>query len=321
MIPDRIQARMEAAKPQFHRNEEPTKLVVDADSIVYKVAATTGNLEIAKRKFVQEALTLGFLADADVIELHLTPKHCTKAGRFKVIADKPYQGNRKSAKKPELVEPLRYVVGRGQLQLPDNIRLVFNDKYEADDSVVMSCTADSNSIFYSEDKDLDVLRNRKLCGKNSIVESPVSGLGWLAMKELARSKKLIGRGAVFFWSQMLMGDTADNITGLKRAGTSPCGPMKAYTLLQPLLEEQLDCMKPAHVLVTCTEQDIAKLVLGLYKDNGQNPIPEAWLLWLFPKDGYNVIRHWQSLGLFSDPDIGEWLCKMQKAPWFIRETK
>lgn len=315
-LPQNMRGRAANTVPLFDRNEEATTFHVDADSLIYKVAATTNNLETAKRRLVNEALTLHYLADASLSRLHLTPKHCTKAGRFKVIAQKPYQGNRTSGKKPELVEPLRYVVGREQLKLPPEIAVVFNDVYEADDSVVTACTEDPKAIFYSEDKDLNCLRNKRLCQHELRVLPRVEGMGWLALKELSSSKKVDGRGPVFFWTQMLMGDTADNIKGITKANGKLCGPAKTFELLLPFLIAQQDSQMPHFVTPTITEQDIARYVLNLYKDNGQNPWPEAWLLWLYPHQDYNFCRHLKDLGLLDDSELGVWLKQQLKTKWF-----
>lgn len=321
-----IQERSAKAASVIPESMAYRALEVDADSLIYKVAATTKGLETAKRRFVSEALTLHFLAGATLSNLHLTPKHCKKANRFNVIAVQKYQGNRDPkldaegneipAKKPELVEPLRYVVGRGQLELPPEFSIVFNDVYEADDSVVMACHADPDAVFYSEDKDLDCLGNKKLCQHSKIVLPAVPGLGWLAIKELSASKKVVGRGPVFFWAQMLMGDTADHITGITKANKKNCGAVATFTLLQEFLIPQSDSQTPHPVTATTTEYDIAKFVIQLYKDNNQNIWPEAWLLWLYRTEKYSFYAHVMSLGLFNDEDIGEWLKQQAKLEWF-----
>ena len=318
-IPLHVLQRMGVAEAQFHSNDAFTSLEVDADSLIYKVAATTKTLEAAKRRFVQEALMLHYLAASDTTALHLTPKHCSKAGRFNINAVKPYQGNRTNAKKPQLVEPLRYVVGRERLVLPPEITIVFNDVYEADDSVVMACHKDTNAIFYSEDKDLNCLTNRKLCHKESIVLPQITGLGWLSLVELSHSKKVDGRGPIFFWAQMLMGDSADNIQGITKANGKMCGPVKTYELLQQFLQPQTDLSLPANCLATFTEYDIAKFVLTLYKENNQNFWPEGWLLWLYRSEKYSFFYHIKQLGLWDDEDIGSWVQEQFKLKWFNKE--
>lgn len=321
-----MQERSAKSAPVIPESEAYRALEVDADSLIYKVAATTKGLETAKRRFVSEALTLHFLAGATLSNLHLTPKHCKKANRFNVIATKKYQGNRDPkldkegneipVKKPELVEPLRYVVGRGQLELPPEFSIVFNDIYEADDSVVMACHADTDAVFYSEDKDLDCLGNKKLCQHSKLVLPAVPGLGWLAMKQMSATKKVVGRGPVFFWAQMLMGDSADNIKGITKANRKNCGAVATFTLLQQFLTPQSDSETPHPVTATTTEADIARFVLQLYKENGQNCWPEAWLLWLYRTEKYSFYAHAMSLGLLDDSEIGLWLKQQAKLKWF-----
>ena len=316
--PNRIRERAASAAPMFHSNDKWTLLSCDADSIIYNVAATTNNIETAKRRFVDKALTLHFLSDAALSRMHLTPKHCRKAGRFNIIAQKPYQANRepgffedgtpKPSKKPALVEPLRYAVGRGKLLLPPEIEIVFNDVFEADDSVVTECTTyGDDAIYYSEDKDLDCLRNRKLCQKTLKVlpALPSSLLGTLELVELSASKKVAGRGPLFFWAQMLMGDTADNIKGIIKMHGKLCGPAKTF--------EELEVFSGAD---SSREADVARLVLGHYMAIDQNPWPEAWLLWLYPTPSFTFYHYLLSLGVLDDSELGKWLIKKQAEQWF-----
>ena len=50
--PNRIRERAASAAPMFHSNDKWTLLSCDADSIIYNVAATTINIETAKRRVV-----------------------------------------------------------------------------------------------------------------------------------------------------------------------------------------------------------------------------------------------------------------------------
>lgn len=313
----RVRDRAASAAPLFHKNDKFTLLSCDADSIIYNVAATTNNIETAKRRFVDKALTLHFLADANVTRLHLTPKHCRKAGRFNIIAQKVYQANRepgfnpdgtpKPSKKPALVEPLRYAVGHNRLVLPPELEIVFNDVYEADDSVVTECTTNPDAIYYSEDKDLDCLRNRKLYQKTLQIlpALPVSLLGTLELVELSSSKKVAGRGPLFFWAQMLMGDTADNIKGIIKMHGKLCGPAATFTELAPFSGGE-----------SSSEAAVARLVLGHYMAIDQNPWPEAWLLWLYPTPTFTFYHYVVKLGLLDDSELGKWLKAKRAEKWF-----
>ncbi|CCI88415.1 Phage protein [Yersinia phage phiR8-01] len=302
---------MANASPMFSPSDSFKLLACDADSIIYRVAATTNSLETAKRRFVQNAMTYQLLAGAELVRLHLTPKHCTKAGRFNVLAHKPYQGNRVNAKgKPPLVEPLRYAVGRKKLDLPSDMEIVFNDVYEADDSVIMDGVQwGDDCVIYSEDKDLLCTRNRMLDPVTSLIIPgvPLSSIGTLELKELSASKKVVGRGPLFFWAQMLMGDTADNIKGITKLRGKLCGPAKTFDLMESFIN-------------TSDEAAVARFVLTEYMVTGQNPWPEAWLLWLYPKEGYNFFKHVKALGLLDDSELGQWLLTQLKLNWFNKDA-
>lgn len=319
--PKRIRARAASAEPLFHSNDKWTLLSCDADSIIYNVAATTNNIETAKRRFVDKALTLHFLADANLSRMHLTPKHCRKAGRFNILAQKPYQANRepgvnedgtpKPSKKPPLVEPLRYAVGHGRLNLPPEIEIVFNDVFEADDSVVTECHTFPDAIYYSEDKDLDCLRNRKLCQKTSLVlpALPSSLLGTLELVQLSHSKKVAGRGPLFFWAQMLMGDTADNIKGILKMNGRLAGAVKTFEELEPFIGAD-----------SRWEAKLARHVLEHYRVIDQNPWPEAWLLWLYPTPTFTFYHYLVKLGVLDNSELGQWLMNKKSEKWFVSES-
>lgn len=311
-ISKRYRERMASVSPMFSSSDGFRLLACDADSIIYRVAATTNNLETAKRRFVQQAMTLQLLAGADMVRLHLTPKHCRKAGRFNVLAVKEYQGNRKNSKgKPALVEPLRYAVGRKKLDLPSDMEVVFNDIYEADDSVIMDGVKWGDScVIYSEDKDLLCTRNMMLCPETSLVLPglPSPSVGTLALKELSSSKKVVGRGPLFFWAQMLMGDTADNIAGLTKYLGKQVGPVRTWDLLSHWSGTQN------------TEFEVAHFVLSCYRENGQNPWPEGWLLWLYPEEGHTFHKYLNKLGIMQDAELGPWLQEQLRLKWFNKET-
>lgn len=310
-VPERYRERMANAAPQFSSSDKFRVLACDADSIIYKVAATTANLETAKRRFVHIAMTYQLLAGADLVRLHLTPKHCKKAGRFNVKATKEYQGNRKNAKgKPALVEPLRYAVGRGKLDLPSDMEVVFNELYEADDSVIMDGVKwGDDCVISSDDKDLLCTRNMMLCTNTFLVTPgvPMSTIGTLTLKELSASKKVVGRGPIFFWAQMMMGDSADHIAGLTKKNGKQCGPVATFQYLSQFNDDS-------------NEDAVARYVLESYKENNQNPWPEAWLLWLYPKDKYTFYHHLKDMGLLDPATaLGEWLLTELKKPWFTKE--
>lgn len=98
-----------------------------------------------------------------------------------------------------------------------------------------------------------------------------------------------GHGTKFFWWQMLMGDTADNIKGLRSYKGKSIGAVRAYNLIKDIKDEQ----------------DCANFVLECYKSIDQNPLPEGSLLWLLRDECDSFINY---LGEFSfNQEIREFL--------------
>lgn len=140
--------------------------------------------------------------------LYLTGKGNFREGVAKTV---PYKGNR-SGKKPTHYQALRdYMI--------KELNAVLVEGQEADDEMASSQTRDT--VICSIDKDLwmvpgkhyDIATGRKVLSKDP---------GGLVLK----GNKLLGTGFAWFCAQMLMGDTIDNIKGIKGIG-----PAKAYKLL------------------------------------------------------------------------------------------
>jgi hypothetical protein len=244
-------------------------LIVDADGPAYAAAATVKTLSTGLRKFQSMMLTQMFLAQAERLELHLTASTSHKAGRFNIIAAKPYQGNRDGKAKPALLEPLRQAIAHESNWLPE-YTATMHHLLEADDGMIQSAYVHGeNGVIWSEDKDLRLTPYNYFCRKtNTIIK--VGGFGSLYMDYTSSgSAKCLGYGPKFFWAQMLMGDTADNIQGVKRLDGKLCGPVAAFNYL-----DKWD-----------TENACANQVIDAYRAIDQNPIPEGWLLWLLRREG------------------------------------
>jgi 5'-3' exonuclease len=115
----------------------------------------------------------------------------------------------------------------------------------------------------SIDKDLDVLPGRHfnfVKGEEYLVPP---GLGSLKLSD--DRKKVIGRGLIWFYAQMLLGDSADNIQGL-----SGHGPV--------LVNKLLSCCK--------TEEEAFKVVRTQYEKEyptwiaKERILENAKLLWI-----------------------------------------
>lgn len=244
-------------------------LIVDADGPAYVAAATVKTLGTGLRKFQQIILTQMFLAQAERAELHLTASTSHKAGRFNVIAAKPYQGNRDGKSKPALLEPLRQAIAHESNWLPE-YDATMHHLLEADDGMIQSAYRLGDSgVIWSDDKDLRMTPFLYFCKKtNQIIK--VGGFGSLYLDFTpSGTKKCLGYGKKFFWAQMMMGDTADNIQGVKLLQGKLCGPDGTFKYLDPIEDESA----------------AANAVIDAYRAIDQNPIPEGWLLWLLRRPG------------------------------------
>lgn len=167
---------------------------------------------------------------------------------------------------------------------------------EADDALTIAQTAFNkqkeeggklSSIISTIDKDLRICPGRHHNIGNQEIDE-VTRLGELCLKIYETGnisaktgkpnvrKKLIGSGLSFFYAQLLMGDTTDNIPGLPKVTTEMavsfgirrggCGEMAAYNVLK-------DC---------CSEYELFKRVLDCYtsywedEPTFEHTIPKHW---------------------------------------------
>lgn len=149
--------------------------------------------------------------------------------RNDVAKKKPYKGNRKDAK------PFHY--GNLKAYIKANYDTRWEEGLEADDLMAIEQTSrlrDEDTIICTRDKDLRMVEGMHFgwpCGAQpQYGPKRVSKLGGLGLND---KKKLTGEGLSFFYSQLITGDTVDNIMGLPKGG-----PVLAYSTLDGLLSEQ-----------------------------------------------------------------------------------
>lgn len=270
-----------ALPDQFQSAVPGRTLIIDGDGPCYVAAATVKRLDTALRNFQQEILKRMFLAGASDCRIHLTARDSDKHGRFRVKAGKPYQGNRKSKAKPPLLEPLRELVADNSTWL-DDYSVLLHRELEADDGMIQdSYLLGENGVICSEDKDLRMTPYPYYEIDRGQVQ-PSQPVGWVSIKHTpSGTPKLTGQGPLFFWAQMLMGDTADNVQGVARYNGKLCGAVCAFDVLKD---------------VTCIN-DAANIVLDAYREINQNAVAEGWLLWLTRWHKDNVIQYMRELNL------------------------
>ena len=287
---------------QFGGIKPGTTMILDGDSLCYVVAAKFKTVPTCIRHFQMQVLTLLFLTKAESAIVHLTASDSLKAGRHNIIAAKPYQGNRTGKAKPSLLEPVRQAVADESNWLPE-YRVEYHRELEADDACMMdSYRLKDSGILVSDDKDLRATPYPYYERKQGKVMT-AAGFGdiWPERTD-GGTYKLEGQGIKFFHAQMLMGDAADNVTGLTKYKGGLVGPAKTFELLGKIEDES----------------ESMNFILDAYRENDQNPLPEGWLMWLLRWPGDNFWQYLQSLDLLDRNR--EFLNKCLERQWFITPT-
>jgi hypothetical protein len=196
---------------------------IDADFLAYQVTAesadgTTDKTYEDMQHNAEVAVNgLRFISGAEHVHLHLTPSTSDKGKRYELAQLKEYQGNRVDKPKPRYLGIMReWLVKR----FPGTL----HQFCEADDGMAAAQYAaiargDRNlSIIASKDKDLSMVPGLQVDWTTGVITDTEDDFGFVNLVERktpsGTTKLLKGRGHKFFWAQMLVGDTADNISGL-----------------------------------------------------------------------------------------------------------
>lgn len=158
--------------------------------------------------------------------------------RVEVAKEKDYKGGRKATKPFHFYNLLHYMLASYDVHVNE-------DGLEADDAMCITQYGRDDTIICSRDKDLRQCPGWHYSwevGKQpSIGPIWVDSLGWLEWKNKgevdakgrAKPAKIFGVGNKFFYYQLLVGDTVDNIGGVKGRG-----PVFAYNLLHAAVSER-----------------------------------------------------------------------------------
>ena len=259
-------------------------VIVDGDDACYSCSAGAAKLSTAQKRFKTAMYEIMFLTKAQFARVHLTPKGCYKNGRHLLLGAKPYQGNRKGKPKPALLEPLResaHTLFSGEPEIEVFPQMLL----EADDACVIDAYSIPNAILWSKDKDLKLAPCTRYCTETGRELTIVGRFGWIGSRFTESLKeKADGHGTKFFWLQMLMGDTADNVRGVISYEGKLCGELTALNILRNIEGED----------------EAANLVLDAYRAINQNPVPEAEALWLLRSPDDSACAYIWSLGLSDE---------------------
>lgn len=190
---------------------------IDADFLAYQTTAVGAGKEVSFDDMKHNASvainTLKGMAGAEFVHLHTTPSGSNKGGRYEIALLKEYQGIRKDKEKPQFLNHMRQ-------HLTTAYPGTSHQFCEADDGMSSAqyqaiAAGQSNlSIIASKDKDLRMVPGLHLDWDTGEIVNCEDPFGWTAVKKMKSGNKMVGYGWKFFWSQMLTGDQADNISGL-----------------------------------------------------------------------------------------------------------
>lgn len=212
--------------------------MVDADIIRYEVSyaaeagwrAKTNSTDLPPFSFVRDILEQRLADICFACKTNKTPRLFYTEGRtfrYDLAKRRPYKGTRQEKK------PFHF----------DNITVYLRDilgaepvtHIEADDKLAIEHTSSNGTtVLVSRDKDCrqcpGYFYSWELGHQPSWGPALITKEGSLkftpANPEKKRPAKLTGTGLSFFYAQVLMGDSTDNIPGLPS-----CGPVRAYEIL------------------------------------------------------------------------------------------
>ena len=161
--------------------------------------------------------------------------------RFKLAETQPYKGNRKDSRKPYNLQAIRqFLIDRYHADVIYGM--------EADDALGMAQFNTRDTIICDNDKDTWMIPGNHYNIKTREFFT-TSDPGELEL--VNQRKKLRGGGILWFYAQMLLGDTADNIPGLEGYG-----PVKVYNLLNGVQNEvdMLQIVRNQYILKQCIDR-------------------------------------------------------------------
>lgn len=260
-------------------------LLYDGDGACYMSTASVAKIETALRRVEVAILENMALARCSKARVHLTPRNCFKNGRHLLKTAKPYQANRSGKSKPPLLEVLRSQMAT-HFENHKDIEVIAHYDIEADDGLMIDAFSMPNGCMISPDKDLRINPHEYYDLETGQFETLKGRFGWIERKQwftpsLKPASKVIGRGTKFFLAQMLMGDLADNVQGIKQLNGKLIGEAGTIALLDPINNED----------------EAVNIVIDGYRAIKQNVVAEGEALWLLRNRDDNVIKYFLECNL------------------------
>lgn len=273
-------------------------LLVDGDGLAYYCAGADGTEPEKAYSWVTEMVdTFATMTGAKETRILLTAESSPKGGRYAVATVKPYQGQRKTSRRPENWQHLRRYLEAGRA---GTVHISTNA--EADDLFAYHSDqrGAANVAIASQDKDMRMVPGYHVLWDRTRVFFVHPGASPM------HNEKQYGER--WFWEQMLQGDTADNIPGLPLLYGKKCGEVGARKFLDSVYDGQGPYAGPG----VRYHAAVRKAYASLYGAEGDDRfLEQACLLWMRrkPIDPLDMIRPGGPLDRFDNADALERLRK------------
>lgn len=194
-------------------------ILIDGDLVAFRVAASTENetedIAIYRTSEFMERL---------LYETNAMGHQCFLSGdhNFRYSVNPNYKANRKDLVRPKWLQTIReHLVSVWNASVTDEI--------EADDAMgIEQCAADGDTCIVSLDKDMLMIPGLHYSWE--ISGTSTLGKPWVRPAEFRTISPF--EGLLHFYKQLLIGDKADNIIGVKGIG-----PVKAEQALEGCTDE------------------------------------------------------------------------------------
>lgn len=202
-----LQAKAAATVAQATRVMPGRKLLIDGDAMCYYCAlGSESTPDAARAAFAERIRTAIALSGCEQALLLVTAHGSNKGHRYALARTLPYQGKRSGKERPKNWQMLRDMLDTDHLM---GCEVVSTAKAEADDlfAFFSSHLGWENVVLFYQDKDMRMVPGLHMHWQDyTLLSLPPDT--WYT----THLGKVYGRA--WFWSQMMHGDTVDNIPGL-----------------------------------------------------------------------------------------------------------
>lgn len=251
-------------------------LIIDGDILPYSIGFAfnkdTDDLRVAiialnrQLNYIQEYIDQRFKS-ANGSQIKKTTIYLSnddvKNFRYDIAKTVPYKGNRVDTERPRFYKELKQ-------ELINKKNSVVVTGIEADDAISQEVAkSPGKCVVVSKDKDIRNVYGCWLWDMSDRHPFWVDKRGYISLERRSGYVQIFGTGEMWLMAQMLTGDKADNIPGLKGFG-----PKKTYDWLTSQMYPTMDDVQGLYKKMGCIDRfnEVKQLLLMLRK-----PLDETYL--------------------------------------------